>query len=171
MSADVLVARFDREGRRDVAHVTRRDGTTLSWATPSYGGALPHDAVHLALESAFDLRLGLWGLVDRGADPAAINREVSEARLLGRRPAGFGRELDDLLTAEALAAVHWYDPGLGPARLRDIADRCAEFGAPPPGAHLLADLSPVVAKMRALRAEFRARGERGLVLHYRPADP
>ena len=172
MTSDAhLVAHFDREGGRDVAKVTRRDGSTVSWSTPSYGGALPHDAVHLVIESAFGLRLGLFGLVDRGADPGAVNREVALARRADRRPTGFGHDLDELLTAEALCAVHWYDPALGPARRRDIAARCADFGAPLPDSSALQKLGRVVVVMRALRADFRARGERGLVLRYRPSDP
>src|SRR5262245_15116764 len=67
--AAVLKAAFVRTvGERDRVYVTRSDGSQVSWAFPSYGGALPHDLVHLVVESAFGLSQGFWGRVDAGAD-------------------------------------------------------------------------------------------------------
>lgn len=163
-----LLARFDRVSeRRDRACVRRSDGSEVAWETPSYGGALPHDAVHLIVESAFGLRWGLWGLVEGGADPGRINAEASRARATGGQYEGFGADVAELLAAEALAAVHWYDPELDPAaRLRDLEARAEEFGATLPATVDAERTREVVRVMRALRATFRAAGERGLTLSF-----
>lgn len=168
-----LLARFDRVSeRRDRACVRRSDGSEVAWETPSYGGALPHDAVHLIVESAFGLRRGLWGLVDEGADPGRVNEEASRARGAGAPYVGFGADVAELLAAEALAAVHWYDPELAPAaRLRDLAARAEEFGATLPATVDAERTIEVVHVMRALRASFRAAGERELTLTFWPDRP
>jgi hypothetical protein len=76
----ILQASFLRvPGQRDRIHVRRSDGSETSWVFPSYGTLLPHDLVHLVVESAFGLRRGFWGLVDGGADPARINEEANRA--------------------------------------------------------------------------------------------
>jgi hypothetical protein len=165
----LLEVRFERDARR-WDHV-RVPSLGCVWSMPSYGSALPHDAIHLVVESAFELRRGLFGLVAAGADPDALNAEAHAARRAGRPPDGFGPNPGDLLTAEALAAVHWYDPEAGPARLRDIRDRCADFGASVPERLDLARCEEVVRVLRALRARFRAGGERALVLRYDVEEP
>lgn len=164
-----LDVRFERDARGwDRTTVL---GRGVAWSMPSYKGALPHDAVHLIVESAFELRRGLWGRVAAGADPDAVNREVRAARVAGRAARGFGADLDELLSAEALSAVHWYDPDLGEARLRDVAARCLELGAPLPDGLSLARCEEVVRVARAVRARFRASEGRGLALRFVPEAP
>jgi hypothetical protein len=93
-------------GERDRIYVTRSDGSEASWVFPTYGDALPHDLVHLVVESAFGLTQGFWGRVDGGADPAAITAEAN--RKGGKdKYAGFGPDRRELLLAEALANAPW----------------------------------------------------------------
>jgi hypothetical protein len=103
----MLRAAFVRTaGERDRIYVTRSDGSEVSWVFPTYGDALPHDLVHLVVESAFGLARGFWGRVDEGADPAAISAEAN--RVGGKdKYAGFGKDQAELMLAEALANVGW----------------------------------------------------------------
>jgi hypothetical protein len=103
----VLRAAFVRAvGERDRIYVTRSDGSETSWDFPTYGDALPHDLVHLVVESAFGLTQGFWGRVDGGADPAHVNAEAN--RKGGKdKYAGFGPDRRQLLLAEALANASW----------------------------------------------------------------
>ena len=89
----MLRAAFVRTvGERDRIYVTRSNGSETSWVFPTYGDALPHDLVHLVVESAFGLTQGFWGRVDGGADPALVNAEANRT---------------GLLLAEALANASW----------------------------------------------------------------
>ncbi len=64
----MLTATFVRHrGGRDHIYVTRADGTVVHWKFPAYGDGLPHDLVHLVVESGLEMRDGFWGLIDRGA--------------------------------------------------------------------------------------------------------
>jgi hypothetical protein len=103
----VLRAAFVRTvGERDRIYVTRSDGSETSWVFPTYGDALPHDLVHLVVESAFGLRQGFWGRVDGGADPALVNAEAN--RMGGKdKYAAYGDDRRLLLLAEALANASW----------------------------------------------------------------
>ena len=58
----------------------------------SEDGILPHDLVHLIVESAFGLRSGFWGLVDSGLDPRRID------------PHDYPKE-SEIMRAEALASA------------------------------------------------------------------
>ena len=67
----VLRASFVRvAGQRDRIYVLRSDGSEVSWVFPTYGDMVPHDLVHVVVESAFGLKNGFWGRVDAGVDPA-----------------------------------------------------------------------------------------------------
>jgi hypothetical protein len=103
----MLRATFVRTvGQPDRIYVTRSDGSEVSWSFPTYGEGLPHDLVHLVVESAFDVAGGFWGRVDDGADPQAINAEAN--RRGGRdKYAAFGNDRGELLRAEALANAPW----------------------------------------------------------------
>ena len=103
----MLRAAFVRTvGERDRIYVTRSDGSETSWVFPTYGDALPHDLVHLVVESAFGLRQGFWGRVDGGADPALVNAEAN--RMGGKdKYAAYGDDRRLLLLAEALANASW----------------------------------------------------------------
>jgi hypothetical protein len=129
----VLKAAFVRTvGERDRIHVTRSDGSQASWSFPSYGDALPHDLVHLVVESAFGLGQGFWGRVDAGADPGAINSAAN--RTGGREKyAAFGADRAELQLAEALANVRWLAPESTPASLHaDLLAACAAEQLTPP---------------------------------------
>jgi hypothetical protein len=169
----VLEASFDREpGRPDRVSVRRSDGTEVSWCFPTYGGRLPHDAVHLVVETVFGLRRGFWGLVDAGADPARINEEASRTRD-GDRFRGFGDDRRELLVAEALAAVHWYDPAIDDADLcLDVAERCAAFGVEPPSSVTPGRVAGARAALGHLRARWGGSSRREvLTLSFGADDP
>ena len=92
---------------RDSFFVVRTDGTEVTWTFPSYGDGLPHDLVHLVVESACGIARGFWGLVDGGADPARVNAVAN--RTVGKladKYAAFGDD-SELVRAEALANGGW----------------------------------------------------------------
>ena len=98
-------------GQRDRIYVTRSDGSQVSWAFPTYGDELPHDLVHLVVESVFGLRQGFWGRVDAGADPGRISDEAN--RRGGKdKYSAFGPDQRELMLAEVLAAAPWNDPNI-----------------------------------------------------------
>src|SRR5918999_3985156 len=116
-----LEATFVRTvGEKDRIYVTRSQGSTVSWVFATYGEALPHDLVHLVVESAFGIAEGFWGRVDAGTDPAAITHEAN--RKGGRdKYAAFGADQSQLQLAEALANVRWLEGGVPVALLIEQA--------------------------------------------------
>jgi hypothetical protein len=88
-------------GAKDRIYVNRHGGGETSWEFPSYGDELPHDLVHLVVESRFGVR-GVWASVAAGADLAAINRASSRGDKAGYQELG-----DQALLAEALANAPW----------------------------------------------------------------
>ncbi len=155
MSTEPLRASFHRAGQSDLVTARRRDGTEVSWRLSTGGARLPHDLVHLVIESGFGLSRGLWGLVDAGADPARINEEASRARGPDRHR-GFGEDRRELLMAEGLCAVCWHDPALDDADLCDAAiESCAAFGVEAPRTLTPARVAAVRAAIQQLRARFR----------------
>jgi hypothetical protein len=130
LSPRLLRAAFVRSaGERDRIYVTRSDGSEVSWVFPTYGDALPHDLVHLVVESAFGLTEGFWGRVDGGADPTRVNAEAN--RKGGKHKyAGYGPDRRTLLLAEALANAPWSeaeDPG---RILEQLRQAYADAGVP-----------------------------------------
>jgi hypothetical protein len=113
----------------DHVYVVRSDGSRTQWSFPSYGAGLPHDLVHVAVESVLGLRRGFWGRVDAGVDPEQVNAEAN--RRGGRdKYGGFGADLTELLLAEALAGVHWslsLDELSDDARLALIRESCTRM--------------------------------------------
>jgi hypothetical protein len=159
-----LTASFVRTvGERDRVYVTRSDGTQASWVFPSYGDALPHDLVHLVVESAFGLALGFWGRVDAGADPAAINAEAN--RTGGRdKYAAFGPDRTELLLAEAVANLRWLaEDASGRSLADDLRAACASGGLPEP-ADLSSDrMERVRDRLRSLTRQWRALVPKGAI--------
>lgn len=103
----VLKATFVRtQGQRDRIYVTRSNGSQVQWVFPTYGDRLPHDLVHLVVETAFGLTRGFWGRVDEGVDPGRITLEANQ---MGGKDkySGFGDDQRELALAEALAATNW----------------------------------------------------------------
>ena len=95
----MLRAAFVRTvGQPDRIYVTRSDGSEISWPFPTYGEGLPHDLVHLVVESAFGVSGGFWGRVDQGVDPKRVNDEAN--RRGGRdKYTAFGPDLSELYLA------------------------------------------------------------------------
>lgn len=122
----MLKAAFVRTaGERDRIHVTRSDGSEVSWPFPTYGDGLPHDLVHLVVESAFGLEDAFWGRVDRGADPKLISDDANRKGGAGKY-AAYGPDQRQLQLAEALAAASWSGEA-GEVRDR-IAAACETLG-------------------------------------------
>lgn len=90
-------------GARDRVYVERDDGTTASWAFPTYGDAPPHDLVHLIAEQELGLTDGLWARIAAGADLAAINAAADRTGgTIAQKYAALG---DGVLRSEAAAAA------------------------------------------------------------------
>jgi hypothetical protein len=171
--AGVLEASFVRvPGQRDRVHVRRSDGSEASWVFPSYGAGLPHDLVHLVVESAFGLRRGFWGRVDAGVDPARINDEANR-RGGGDKYRGFGEDRRELLLAEALAAGPWSDPETTDEALLEAIQRSAAImDVVLPESVTPARIAAARAPLRRLAERWRAFDGKGtLVLRFRPDDP
>src|SRR4051794_32338537 len=99
------------QGQLDRVYVTRTDGTETSWSFPAFGRYVPHDLVHLVVETAFGLSQGFWGRVDAGIDVARINAEANRTGGANKY-AKFGSNQTDLSIAEILAATRWADQTL-----------------------------------------------------------
>ncbi len=113
------------QGQPDRVYVTRTDGTETSWSFPTFGSYVPHDLVHLVVETAFGLHHGFWGRVDAGVDVARINAEANRSGGANKY-AKFGADQSDLFVAEILAATRWADGTLPDDELvRSIEDTCS----------------------------------------------
>jgi hypothetical protein len=90
--------------RNNRAIVVLEDGSVLRFAVPDYGGRLPHDLVHYAVESTLALDWGFWGLLSRGAQFEAVRAAgARDRRRLSRMTDPLvAAHLDDLLAAEML---------------------------------------------------------------------
>jgi hypothetical protein len=171
--AGVLRASFVRvPGQRDRIYVHRSDGSESSWVFPSYGVGLPHDLVHLVVESTFGLRRGFWGLVDAGADVARINEEANRAGGADKYR-GFGEDRRELLLAEALAGGPWSDPGASDQEVLDAIGRSTVLvGVDLPAGLDLQRIAAVRAPVLRLATRWRAFSGKGtLTLVFCPGDP
>jgi hypothetical protein len=169
----LLQASFVRvPGQRDRIYVHRSDGSEVSWLFPSYGDGLPHDLVHLVVESAFGLRQGFWGRVDAGIDPGRISDEAN--RMGGAdKYRGFGEDRRELAVAEGLAAAPWFDAEKADADRRDaMVEACVRSGLEPPATLTPERVAEARVALEGLRARWRAFGGKGtLKLRFRPDDP
>lgn len=148
---DLLVrVRFDRIREScDRITIERRDGSSTTWTCPTYGGTIPHDLVHLVVETVFDLDGGLWGTLASGSDMAGVRARAGT-------PEGA-----ELLTAEALAIVNWYDAALdGAQRCEAVLEACADLRAAPPPTLSPARAERATALLKPLKARCRALAER-----------
>ena len=124
----MLRAAFVRTlGQPDRIHVIRSDGSEVSWPFPTFGDDLPHDLVHLVVESAFGLTGGFWGRVDAGADPKRINDEANR-RGGADKYAAFGADRRELDLAEVLAAASWSVDTVE----EEVRASCGKLGVEPP---------------------------------------
>jgi hypothetical protein len=164
-----LAAAFVRSaGERDRIDVTRSDGSQVSWPFPTYGDGLPHDLVHLVVESAFGLKRGFWGRVDEGADPKRISEEAN--RIGGRdKYAAFGEDQGELQLAEALAQAPWSAEA---PEVRDrIAAACVAAGveAPPMDDETIARTKASLARLAKSWRDLLPKG--ALNVSFDPEDP
>lgn len=111
-------------GERDRVYVTRSNGSQVSWVFATYGDGLPHDLVHLVVESVFGLTQGFWGRVDGGADPGRISADANR-RGGENKFAAFGDDRSELDLAEALAAAGWDS-------VESVREACARQNVAPP---------------------------------------
>lgn len=131
--------------RRDEVAVVRADGSATSWSCPTYGGTIPHDLVHVIVETVFGLERGLWGCILGGLDMKGVRRT------------GQSREGGELLTAEALATVNWYDAALdGAQRCEAVIEACAALRAAPPARLDATTCERVTALLKPLKGWCRA---------------
>jgi hypothetical protein len=168
----VLSATFVRTvGERDRIYVTRADGSAVSWTMTTYGEALPHDLVHLVVESAFGLAQGFWGRVNGGADPGAISREAN--RTGGRdKYAAYGPDQTELLLAESLANVRWLDEGAADSLLAHVQGGYREAGLASPSTATPERVERLRAVLRGLTRRWRGLRPKGaLAVEFDPADP
>jgi hypothetical protein len=160
-SATLTVTFVRKAGSPDHVYVRRRDGSETGWSFPSYGAGLPHDLVHLVVESHFGLTDGFWGRVASGIDAARVNADAN--RRGGKdKYAGFGDDLGELYLAEALANARWLDrEATDGERLEDIARECAKASIPVPAALTLASVATVREKLADLQAQWARLVPRG----------
>ncbi|HEY5250683.1 MAG TPA: hypothetical protein VIJ09_03440 [Acidimicrobiales bacterium] len=132
----VLKATFVRHReRRDRIYVTRQDGTSTFWDFPSYGDQLPHDLVHLVVETELGLADGFWGMVDQGVEVTLIDNQatlVRQGRPLVGQP---GFDFFDLTRAEEavadLGATYLSGkapPEISPSAVATIRQRLHDLG-------------------------------------------
>ena len=168
----VLTATFVRTaGERDRIYVTRADGSEVSWVMASYGESLPHDLVHLVVESAFGLSQGFWGRVNGGADPGAISREAN--RKGGRdKYAAYGTDQTELQLAEALANVRWLDEEASASLLALAHAGYRQAGLAVPSSATEDLVERLRARLRELTQRWRTLAPKGaLTLAFDSADP
>jgi len=128
----VKIAFVRTQGKPDRVYVTRKDGTQTSWSFPTFGSYVPHDLVHLVVETAFGLDQGFWGRVEAGIDVAQINAEANRTGGANKY-AKFGTDQSHLYVAEILAATRWADGMLTDEDLmRSIEEACGKQGLPCP---------------------------------------
>jgi len=142
-------------GQRDRIYVTRSNGSELGWDFPSLGGEIPHDMMHLVVETAFGLRNGFWGRVDSGVDPKKVN-EMANRQGGKDKYAGFGDDLSELYLAEALAGLSWQIRELTPNERHAMFVANCDKLSMRPRADITADsLAAVEHRINELRAQWR----------------
>ena len=171
----LLRASFVRvRGQRDRIYVHRSDGSEVSWVFPSYGDGLPHDLVHLVVESAFGLKSGFWGRVNAGVDPARVNDEANRAGGPDKYR-GFGEDRREILVAEGLAAAPWWDAEASDASVCEgIRASWVSVGLEAPEAATPERVRETREALARFSAQWRELGkkEKGTVtLAFRPDDP
>jgi len=160
-SATLSVTFVRKTGSPDHVYVRRPDGSEADWSFPSYGAGLPHDLVHLVVESRFGLKHGFWGRVASGIDAARINAAAN--RRGGKdKYAGFGEDLRELYLAEALVNARWLDrEATDGERLEDIARECSKAEIAVPANVTLDSIASVRAKLAELQTRWARLVPRG----------
>jgi len=150
-------------GQLDRIYVRRSNGSEVSWSFPTYGSQLPHDLVHLIVESEFQIRDGFWGRVDSGIDPSRVNAEAN--RIGGKdKYAGFGEDLRGLYLAESLANLSWAVADFSDEeRLERLRSESEKSGIALPESVTLDTLRRVHARHDDLRSQWVALGAKGTI--------
>lgn len=91
----------------DRCHVVRDDGSEDAFRFHAYGGGLPHELVHYAVEVAFGLQRGVWGCVAQGLDLARANDHANRRGGKEKYREAFGDALPEVMSSEALTTVDW----------------------------------------------------------------
>lgn len=149
----IAITKGDKDDRLDVE---RDDGTKVS-ARFAHKGPIPHDFVHLAVESELGFERGFWGLVAAGRDPGEIQAMAKAAghasAKRGQAVAGhFVQAVQAERAVEAFEADHWSGATGDPAGVAYMADSGCEQSLVPP----LALDEDQVARIRARIENFAA---------------
>src|SRR4051794_9667894 len=149
-------------GAPDRIYVRRTDGSEVGWSFPSYGDELPHDLVHVVVESEFGLRDAIWAAVDRGVDPGRV---LAHANRVGGRDKFRGSGLDkpEVALSEALAAARWAEDVSDEERLAAIDRGCASYGVERPPSVTLEGIARVRTRLDDLRARWRTLLPKGAI--------
>ena len=150
-------------GARDRVYVTRDDGGETGWEFPSYGEGLPHDLVHLVVESRFAIAHGVWARVAAGADLGRINA-MANRRGGKDKYEGMGGEPEQLLVAEAFANAPWLREDDATV-IEAIRAGCAAAGAAAPEVDALV-VARVQDELAALRERWRASERATITVEY-----
>jgi hypothetical protein len=133
MALEVALVRH--RGRRDRIYVTRQDSTTVSWDFPSYGDHLPHDLVHLVVETGLGIVDGFWGLVDGGVDVTLVDNQTTLVRggrpLVdepGFDPSGLMRAEEAVANIGTTDVVSERPGGLSATAVAALRERLADLG-------------------------------------------
>jgi hypothetical protein len=160
------------QGRPDRVYVQRTHGGEVSWAFPSFGEGLPHDLVHLVVESLFEVRQGFWGRVDAGVDPGRVS-EIANRVGGPNKYAAFGADLRELYVAEALAGIAWGLPEwTDEDRHRSVVEALAKMAVEVPASVTIDGITAASLKLGAVRSQWRSLAPSGtLRVIYDPAFP
>lgn len=144
-------------GRDDTLRVTRADGSTASAQVPKKG-PLPHDAVHVIVESELGFADGFIGLIAAGQDPDAIAALASAMGHASARKAHVpDASIVQLIQAERLVECFEAEAWGGPAELdvlQSVADAAFADSLVPP-IRLSADgVDRIRTRLDALKAEW-----------------
>ena len=154
-------------GAKDRVYVTRDGGGETSWEFPSYGEGLPHDLVHLVVESRFGVTRGVWGRVAAGADLARINAAANKMGGNDKYRA-LGDDLDQVMLAEVLANAPWLRLDEAPTVTAVLEHMSAQVAVP---ASVTAEsIERVRAELFALREKWRALAPKGSLTFRYPLE-
>jgi hypothetical protein len=144
-------------GEPDRLYVKRSDGTEAHWSAPTYGEALPHDLVHLVVESAFDLSRGFWGRVDEGVDPKIVSEQANRKGGADKY-AAYGSDQAELVLAEALATAPWSEDRVDAGIAEAFARMRASSPPPPVSAERVREVRAVLAALTTRWRDLRPKG-------------
>lgn len=109
----------------DTVEIRRPGAWSKSFRFPKKG-PVPHDAVHIYVESELQLKRGFWGMVAEGIDPAAIQEIAKNAgHASAKRASPPAAEIVELIQAERLVEcfeAELWSPGAAPDTFREIAE-------------------------------------------------